>query len=237
MKLVNILTISIFIFLWCSCSGNDKVVDNKPAETEPTEADKQNDESHDFPASFPAADCIVASFIENYHESENIFLEDIFFIKGVALDTIVHGRDIKVIEDLRGNFPSTADTIRVWGMGKNTNRLDRLSIYDNQDTVLMLLMQAQGLSNTPPGNEELLEKQEDFTVVTCSFSVLKFSNGYVSGNISPSKDRVMWYDSLTKEEADSISKGLSNKEYEMLFWETMLWEEMKIKLNFSNPTK
>ncbi len=61
-----------------------------------------------------AADCIEASFIENY--SYCVENNRIFYIKGIALDIFEYGRTIKVIEDLKGNFDGES-SIFVWGSG------------------------------------------------------------------------------------------------------------------------
>ena len=60
------------------------------------------------------ADCDVKSFKENY--VSNIQKNEVFFIKGVALEIFEYGRTIKVIEDLKGNYTGES-SIFVWGAG------------------------------------------------------------------------------------------------------------------------
>ena len=47
------------------------------------------------------ADCLARSFKDNY--VDNFSKNEVYFIKGIALDIFEYGRTI-VIEDLKGNY-------------------------------------------------------------------------------------------------------------------------------------
>ena len=126
------------------------------------------------------ADCFrVLSFKENYINSFN--KDNVLFIKGVALDVVEYGgRKIKVIGDLKGNFEGDS-TILVWGGGDPPNgcitieRWDDLTKYKENDTLIMLIYTVD--------YEACFEKPGDYTTVTCSSSVLKESNGFLTGYV------------------------------------------------------
>jgi|GEM_PF-2592967 len=126
------------------------------------------------------ADCIETSFKENY--LKNFQKNEIFFIKGVALDVFEYGRTIKVIEDLKGNYTGES-SIFVWGAGNppadcmTIERWDIITQYQENDTLVMLI--------SPVVFENCLETFGDYTTITCAYSVLKLSNGFVTGHIYP----------------------------------------------------
>ena len=112
------------------------------------------------------ADCVnVLSFIENY--SKSIQNSSTFFIKGVVLDDEnkigAYSREVKVIEDLKGNLPRKKSHIPVWHISASQN-----------DTLIMLL------------NKCYLDDRKgyDYKTFLCGISVLTLSNGYVSGYIT-----------------------------------------------------
>ena len=125
------------------------------------------------------------SFKENY--SKNFQKDKVFFIKGVALEVYEYGRTIKVVEDLKGNFYDEP-FIFVWGggfpsegsgfIGIETNRSDVITWHQENDTLIMLL-------GRPIVFEEGIETSGDYATMECTFSVLKLSNGFVTGCISP----------------------------------------------------
>ena len=122
------------------------------------------------------AKCIAGAFTVNYYR--NFQDEDVFFIKGVALDAVQYGRHIKVIEDLKGNFTGSS-TILVWGAGTppssgecfSNEKLDDLTQYQENDTLIMLVR--------PVTYENCIEVFGGYSTIGCGFSVLKLSNGYV----------------------------------------------------------
>ena len=158
-------------------------------------------------------DCLFTSFSENYFM--NFEEENVYFIKGIVIDKIEYGCKIQIIEDLKGNFPKNVDAFIAWGDGAafiELNRFDNLSLYDNQDTLLMLVSPAGIIvpCDLEP-KQKFPEKNGDFTTLTCACSVLQLSNdGYVTGYISPFKDDVGYVK------------------------ETMKWEELKELLKEQN---
>ena len=155
----------LFIITSSSCSDNDSDSCNEPK---------------------PCVDCGEVSFIENY--SMNIPKDDIFFIKGIALDVLKYGRNIKVIEDLKGNFVDKS-SIFVWGAGFNdcdleVNRWDIITQYHKNDTLIMILEKMR--------KKRCNEKLGDYTTITCAYSVLNLSNGYVTGYIYPYVSGEKW---------------------------------------------
>ena len=133
-----------------------------------------------MPLQSKASCAIAASFKESYayysHQG------NVIFIKGVALDVVEYGRHIKVIEDLKGNFTGDS-TILVWGAGSfsigvcmSNEKLDHLALYQENDTLIMLVK--------PVTFENCLEVFGGFTTFDCSISVLKLSNGNVTGRIA-----------------------------------------------------
>ena len=131
------------------------------------------------------ADCSETSFKENY--LKNFQKNEVFFIKGVALDVFEYGRTIKVIEDLKGNYTGES-SIFVWGTGFPSNvsefeacmtveRWDIITQYQENDTLLILV--------SPVVFENCLETFGDYATITCAYSVLKLLNGFVTGYIHP----------------------------------------------------
>ena len=129
-----------------------------------------------------AASCIeTLSFKKTYLNTCQ--RDDIFFIKGIAGEVHEHGRIIEVIEDLKGNFDGESSIV-VWGRGSYTvldeiiwdTRTDNIIQYQEQDTLIMLV----GSPNVIEGG---IEATGDYATLGCAVSVLKLSNGYVTGRI------------------------------------------------------
>jgi len=128
------------------------------------------------------------SFTENYFE--NIQKDEIIFIKGMALDIYKYGRNIKVIEDLKGNFADKS-TIFVWGIaptdgrcGTGPPRWDYITLYNMNDTLIMILAKARKRFSGD------VEKKGDYTTITLAYSILRLSNDTVTGVIYP------WHEQL-----------------------------------------
>jgi len=157
---------------------------------------------------------------------------NVYVIKGIASETFKNGRKIRLIEDLKGNFPKSVITFNVW---KNhignifDTRIDDLGLYDNQDVLIMLLVQ---------------EKPNDYTTLGCIPSVLKLSDGYVTGKIIPcwkdiiemwglsdmtSNEFYLWVESLSEEEYALWVENLSDEQRR--YTHTMQWNDFQIKLN------
>jgi len=146
------------------------------------------------------ADCYeVLPFKETYLNTcqKN---DGFFIIKGVAQSVYEHGRTIKVIEDLKGNFEGES-SVFVWGIGGNCfsvsddiicleeHRMDNIIQYQENDTLIMLL-------GNPRVFEWGIETSADYATIECAASVLKLSNGFVTGYISSfeEKETVLWED-------------------------------------------
>ena len=118
---------------------------------------------------------------------KHVQYNEIFLIKGVALDVIQHGRAIKVVEDLKGNFDDKP-AILVWGAssisfcddkGRQDLRVDYITQYHKNDTLIMLIKNAYSrffMDIEKPGTYA--------TLGGCQLSVLQFSNDSVSGPIT-----------------------------------------------------
>jgi hypothetical protein len=98
----------------------------------------------------PLLDCFPISFKETY--LENFPKDDVFFIKGVALDTYEYGRNIKLVDDLKGNFTDKSLTFFIWGDGYpsgksgfvdlESDRVDYITKYQKNDTLIMFIKKA-----------------------------------------------------------------------------------------------
>ena len=132
----------------------------------------------------PCVSCDGGSFTENY--IKNIQKDEIFFIKGEALSIYKYGRNIKIIEDLKGNF-ADKPSVFVWGIELGTGRLcstephkvDYITQYNTNDTLIMILGKAHKRF------DDDIEKRGDYTTIACAYSVLKLSNDTVVGVIYP----------------------------------------------------
>ena len=131
-----------------------------------------------------AANCFVYSFMEGVSMCSN---DSIYIIKGTVLNKIEYGLNIRLIEDFKGNFPKNINTFIVWGDGNGfleSNRMDNLTLYKKQDVLIMLLNPVSDLPpEMIPKGHTWLEKLEDYATLTCTCSVLKSSDGHVSGYI------------------------------------------------------
>jgi len=175
--IVAILWVISVLWLFTAHSGCKKHLDNE-----------MDNDCECFPSmgdSRMMLNCNVSSFLEGVSTYSNC--NDLYIIIGIALDANEYGRSFKLFEDLKGNFPTNMNTFSVWGDGATTfelNRMDDLRMYGDQDVLIMLLTPARDLSYmTPEGT--WIEKPEDFTTITCTKSVLKFSDGYVTGYLTP----------------------------------------------------
>jgi hypothetical protein len=160
-------------------------------------------------------------------ENDNIFInsDDVFVVKGIALDVHRYGRAIQVIEDLKGNFTGKT-SIFVWGPSRHHGerpyyRLDDIVGYDKNDTLIMVVRKVSEKSHCDP------EKSGDYATFDCSFSVLKLSNDSVIGNILPRKNiEDRWWETMTREEMISFLNGLGLSDT-LPVMGTMPWEELQ----------
>ena len=197
--LLKLLIFSLLLIVAVTaCNSNQKEENMKP-ENESYGDDSSTESSTEY---YPlmSADCIVSSFLEglskDYSYYENVYYYDnVYIIKGIVLDKIEYGIKISLVEDLRGNFPKNVNTFTVWGDGRTfieLNRIDNLTFYEKQDTLIMLLTPARDLSHMTPPGHKWLEKPEDYNTLGCTFSTLKLSGNIVTGYILANNDG--WYD-------------------------------------------
>ena len=141
----------------------------------------------DYVETAPICSCPYRPFVDAYSMFwyDNPFDgNETYFVKGIALDVVnEYGCRIKLIEDLKGNFPKNINTtFIVWG--ENGCRVDDFNIYKLQDTLIMLLGAASDRKYKITNSSRIyLEKIGDYITFDCSHSVLKLSNGYAIGHI------------------------------------------------------
>jgi hypothetical protein len=174
------------------------------------------------------ASCIPTegSFKQNY--ARNFQKENVIFIKGVALNSVEYGRYIKVIEDLKGNFKGDS-IILVWGAENpnceeayiSNNKVDYLLEYQEHDTLIMLVK--------PVNYVYCIEVVNGYATFDCAYSVLKLSNGYVTGRINPYIQGESWQNiTMSWEEA---LRFLSNDGYVNAFEaDSVVWRSV-LELN------
>ena len=156
-----------------------------------------------------SADCwSVLSFTENYLESfQN---DEIFIIKGVVLDALFYGRNIKVIEDLKGNF---ADKSSIFVYGNNSDfdkypivvneRSDNFDRYHKGDTLIIIMEKVRRIY------EGYIETCCDYATLVCASSIVNLSNDYITGYIKPLEgmaQTMLWEE--FQEEVAEIVKNL-----------------------------
>jgi hypothetical protein len=142
-------------------------------------------------------DCNSQPFSVTYASYKND--PDNYFIKGEVVDVVQHGNEIKIIQDFKNNFEGNT-IITVWGSGKICNRIDPL--YDNHrtDTLLLFIKKTDLAENLFCLQCEDYEQPDDYMTMDCYYSVLKLSNGTVSGKITDAyRDTIMlWADFVTQ---------------------------------------
>lgn len=134
-------------------------------------------------SSYLASDCFVNSFRSNY--LINSGKNDVYFVKGIKLDTLYHGMKLKVLEDFKQNLQK--DTIMVWCSDGNSFRIGYSNSFNDNDTLFMLITKTDLEANKPGDFNDIpddLEKPEDYMPIHCAISFLRYSNGFVTGYIS-----------------------------------------------------
>lgn len=146
-----------------------------------------------------ANDCELIPFNSNY--SNNYNSQDVFFIKGIKLKTVYHGIKIRILEDLKQNLQK--DTIMVWCSDGNSFRIANSEWYNDNDTLLMLIIKTDLEGNDPGDLNDIpddLEKSDDYMPIHCAYSFLNNSNGLVSGKItSVQQDTTMLVSDFVKQ--------------------------------------
>lgn len=138
-----------------------------------------------------------AGFIELYRSIINQEDYEVFFVKGIAGETVSKtGKKIKIIEDLKGNFKDHSSII-LWGAGGGDDDnspynegVGRVAHYAVNDTLIMLMEKQSRTADDGITREYYL---------TCmsGYSTLALSNGQVSGVInSDYKIRTMNWEKL-----------------------------------------
>ena len=179
-----------------------------------------------------AADCYVSSFLEG--ASKYSKCSSVYLIKGIVLDAYEYGLNIKLVEDFKGNFPNDVKTFIAWGAGGNglcSERMDNLRLYNDQDELIMLLTQARDLSDMTPPEYAWLEKMEDYATITCTFSVLELSDGFVTGYILPYEDKDRWWEKMSMEEANLALQNSPHAKYGWFGIETIPYKDFQKKIN------
>jgi len=114
------------------------------------------------------------------------------FVKGIKVEDYYHGIKLKILENYSGN--NLKDTILIWYCNPNQilecNFWDVQSTYKVNDTLICILRKTELLGNiincdTCPDMVDTidLEKIGDYMIVYCYPSILKLSQGKVSGRI------------------------------------------------------
>ena len=150
----------------------------------------------------------VFSFLDG--TSMYLHYDDVYVIKGIAMDVSGYGRTIKFVEDLKGNFPENINTLMVWGDGFGvieSARFDNLARdFSDQDVLIMILTTYDNrfaeLWKDLKHNEVLgipfIENPGDFRTIGCVHSVLKLSKdtvyGYIAGSYMTNCQTMLWKD-------------------------------------------
>ncbi|MDR0733151.1 MAG: hypothetical protein LBF08_03700 [Dysgonamonadaceae bacterium] len=142
-------------------------------------------------------DCDPQPFSVTYASYKND--PDIYFIKGEVVDVVQHGNEIKIIQDFKNNFESNT-IITVWGSGRICPRIDPLYKNHRTDTLLLFIKKTDLLENLLCPQCEHYEQPDDYMTMGCYFSVLKLSNGTVSGRITDiyGDTTMLWADFVTQ---------------------------------------
>jgi len=134
--------------------------------------------------------CVLYSFFGRISSIMTEFSHTEFYvIKGVALDAYEYGRNVQLVEDLKGNFPKNVSEFTVWGNESNGAfgfRMDLLACshcYKREDVLIMLLLPVFDDPWHIENETEIFEKEGDFQTLPCTYSVLKLKNGNVTGPI------------------------------------------------------
>jgi len=144
-------------------------------------------------------DCHISSFLDGismYAKCSNTYL-----VKGSVLNAQEdYGLQIKLIEDLKGNFPKDIQTFTVWGKKDDCliahDRCDNLKFINQHQTLMMLLTNAG--SSIYSLSEHCFETPDDYTTLWCTCSVLELSIGKVTGYIVFGRETMSCEDFQTK---------------------------------------
>jgi len=178
--------------------------------------------------------CEFFSFLESasrvlYYSAEDTedrFIHPHVIIAEVLAETYLHGRKIRVIEDLAGNFPKDISTFMAWGSpgeggrpiwGLDSNRIGFLSCsdcYKTGDRLVLILVRPYNRNNRTlsdyfpelePDYEWILTS-EHLVLLGCATSVLWLKGGFVMGNISEWKPQRMSWRNFQRELNNVLKK-------------------------------
>ena len=190
-SVIYLLICFLFLISGYSCSNhlNEETVDPPEETVDPPEEEV-------YPPLPPPNYIYAISFKDTYFKF--IQRDDVYLVKGIALDVYEYGRKIEVIEDLKGNFDDRS-SIFVWGGGTaseesgfarlETDRTSPLITWYNDNDTLIIFMEKAGNDD-----EEFIEKVGDYGTLTNSNSILEYSNGLVTGVIIKrlSEETLQW---------------------------------------------
>jgi hypothetical protein len=158
--------------------------------------EKQQDENNKDECELPSTmigymyNCLPLSFLEGSSAASGC--SNTYIIKGIALEEHEYGRNIQLVEDLKGNFPKDVNTFTAWGGNRIISRTDNLKIYNEQDVLIMHLMPTGPYEFEHREGETWIEESGDYCTFPCLSSVVKLSDGYVTGYIFPIKENGSW---------------------------------------------
>ena len=158
-------------------------------------------------------ECLCAfSFFEGVSKYSDS--RDTYVIKGIVVDTHEkYGLKIRLVEDLKGNFPKTVNTFIVWGSAPIEHiylREDNLSLYDKQDVLIMHFT------------------RNDYATLNCTHCVIKLTDGYVTGHILPYE--VEWRAGMSQEELLLYVEGRRLWEQQNII-DTISFDDFQKKIN------
>ena len=166
---------------------------------------------------------IKCIFHATFFESVSFYLynNDTYIIKGIVLDKKGQGLNIKLIEDLKGNFPKGVNDFIAYGKSSvyiNTSflRRDDLSLYDKQDVLIMHMTKAR-------------EPLNSYATIDCDHSIVKLSDDYVTGHIL-SYEGFEWREDMPLEELTQYVGSLVLREQQNII-DTIPLDDFQKKLN------
>jgi hypothetical protein len=92
--------------------------------------------------------------------------------------------------------------------------VDDVINYSDNDTLLILLQRTDLAGNTLLPDEEDFEEDNDYMVINCNYSIVKYSNGYITGKIfSHETSSILWEDFLSQLSTEDINLEFNNITY------------------------
>ena len=195
-----IFFIMILAIVFAGCNETVQLNDTdgeEPATTTNNGCVVQEDDFEDYPSDYMPRSIESCRRLFSFIEGVSRYLhnDDVYVIKGIALEAYGYGRYIKLVEDFKGNFPTNDSIFMAWGnSGSGIIVGDArghylAGQYDKDDILIMLL--------TNIYDEQLEryweiykyklgafpEKPGDFRTIGCTFCVLKLSGDFITGQV------------------------------------------------------